>query len=196
MLDALLPTCSSYTYLPNARLSCFRNLTRSILCQTRMATAILKGTIVITGTNGDLGHSIAARIASSHDLATNYYGIYAVRDSSSAGPLLGALQQEQTPGSHPHQVVSVNLERLDNVRELAESINNQVPRGEIPVVRTLILNAGYLQHEKQRWVEGDLDVTWVVNYLSQWLLTLLLLQSMDRDHGRIIVLGPCSHIHE
>ncbi|KAI2471075.1 NAD(P)-binding protein [Annulohypoxylon bovei var. microspora] len=159
-----------------------------------MATITLKGTIVLTGANGDLGRSIAAKIASSYDLAANYHGIYAVRDSSSASALLAALKQNSTPRPHPHEVTGMNLERLDDVRKFATGINERVATGSLPPIRALVLNAGYLEHEEQTWVEGGLDTTWVVNYLSQWLLTLLLLKSMDRENGRVMVLG--SHVHD
>ncbi|OTA97029.1 hypothetical protein M434DRAFT_392210 [Hypoxylon sp. CO27-5] len=159
-----------------------------------MASTTLKGTIVLTGANGSLGTCIVAKIASSYELASNYYGIYAVRDSSSAPALLKALQPRQKSISHSHEVISLNLERLENVREVATNINNRVSKGEIPAIRALVLNAGYLEHEQQTWVDGGLDATWAVNYLSQWLLTLLLLRSMDRENGRIVVLG--SHLHD
>ncbi|KAH7305533.1 hypothetical protein B0I35DRAFT_483884 [Stachybotrys elegans] len=37
--------------------------------------------------------------------------------------------------------------------------------------------------------EEGFDVAFVANYLGHWLLTLLLLQVMDREHGRIVVVG-------
>ncbi|KAI0895189.1 hypothetical protein F4806DRAFT_470064 [Annulohypoxylon nitens] len=43
-------------------------------------------------------------------------------------------------------------------------------------------------------MEGRLDKTWVVNHLSHWLLTMLLLGSMNRENGRVVVLG--SHTHD
>ncbi|KAI1413210.1 NAD(P)-binding protein [Hypoxylon sp. FL1857] len=159
-----------------------------------MAGNTLEGTIVLTGANGSLGSCIAAKIASSRDLAGRYHGIYAVRDSSSAPALLRALQPKQDSTSHPHDVISLNLEQLESVRKVATNINNRVSKGEIPTIRTLVLNAGYLEHEQQTWVDGGLDATWTVNYLSQWLLTLMLLQSMDRENGRVVVLG--SHVHD
>ncbi|OTA64307.1 putative short-chain dehydrogenase [Hypoxylon sp. EC38] len=159
-----------------------------------MASTTLKGTIVLTGANGSLGTCIVAKIASSYELASNYYGIYAVRDSSAAPALVQALQPRQKSISHSHEVISLNLEHLESVREVATNINNRVSKGEIPAIRVLVLNAGYLEHEQQTWVDGGLDATWAVNYLSQWLLTLLLLQSMDRENGRIVVMG--SHLHD
>ena len=37
------------------------------------------------------------------------------------------------------------------------------------------------------------EMTWQVNFLSNLLLALLLLQSMDKKHGRILIVGSWSH---
>ncbi|KAI0837146.1 NAD(P)-binding protein [Hypoxylon sp. FL0890] len=136
-----------------------------------MTATTLKGTIVLTGANGGLGSCVVAKIASSRDLADKYHGIYAVRDSSPTPTLRRALRPKQGSTSHPHEIISLNLERLENVREVATDINNRVSKEEIPAIHAV-----------------------TVNYLSQWLMTLLLLQSMDRENGRVVVLG--SHMHD
>lgn len=152
------------------------------------------GVIMVTGAAGGLGCAIAAEIASSPLLAPTYRGIYAVRNPSQAPALARALQRGHSAPDHLHEIVPLDLEHLDSVRALAANINERVAKGDIPRIRALLLNAGYLELEKHTWVEDGLDTTWTVNYLSQWLLTLLLLGSMDREHGRIVVLG--SHTHE
>ena len=63
----------------------------------------------------------------------------------------------------------------------------------IPPICVLILNAGFQDFGKQIWTDDGLDVTFTANYLGHWLLTLLLLQSLDKDSGRIIVVGSQSH---
>lgn len=37
------------------------------------------------------------------------------------------------------------------------------------------------------------EITWHVNYLANQLLSLMLLQSMDKEKGRILILGSWSH---
>jgi NAD(P)-dependent dehydrogenase (short-subunit alcohol dehydrogenase family) len=72
------------------------------------------------------------------------------------------------------------------------SINShqaRVSAGQIPPIRALILNAGFLDFGKQSWTDDGLDVTFAANYLGHWLLTLLLLRSMDKKAGQIIVIG-------
>lgn len=150
---------------------------------------------MVTGASGGLGSAIAAEIASSPQLAAAYHGVYAVRDPPQAVALTRALQpKSKTALTHSHEIVPLDLERFDSVRALAASINQRVAEGRMPRIRALVLGAGYLELDRQTWVQGGLDTSWKVNYLSHWLLTLLLLQSVDRENGRIVVIG--SHMHE
>lgn len=41
--------------------------------------------------------------------------------------------------------------------------------------------------------DDGFDMTWQVNFLANMLLSLLLLQSMDKEHGRILIVGSWSH---
>lgn len=96
--------------------------------------------------------------------------------------------------SHLHDAVSVNLTNLESVREIAGEINARVSAGEIPTIQALILNAGFQDFGKQTWTDDGLDTTFVANYLGHWLLALLLLKSMDKQSGRIVLVG--SQLHE
>lgn len=78
----------------------------------------------------------------------------------------------------------------------AEVVNARVASGEIPPICALILNAGFQDFGKQPWLDdahGGWDVTFVANYLGYWLLALLLLGSMDRKHGGIVVIASQTH---
>ncbi|RYO88773.1 hypothetical protein DL764_008690 [Monosporascus ibericus] len=149
----------------------------------------VKGTILVTGANGGLGSAIAHQFASKSELSA-YHGLYAVRDTSHAPVLTSALAHGAT---HPYDVVALDLTRLDNVRVVAEGINARVSAGEIPPIRALILNAGFLDFGKQTWTAHGLENTFAANYLGHWLLTLLLLKSMDKQAGRIVVIGSQAH---
>jgi NAD(P)-dependent dehydrogenase (short-subunit alcohol dehydrogenase family) len=41
--------------------------------------------------------------------------------------------------------------------------------------------------------EDGFEMSWQVNYLANKLLTLLLLESMDPENGRILLIGSWSH---
>jgi NAD(P)-dependent dehydrogenase (short-subunit alcohol dehydrogenase family) len=153
--------------------------------------AAKKGTIVITGANGGLGSALVGQILSSPELS-QYHGVYTVRDKSSptSSALLSTLAKAPL---HTHDVVTLDLTKPDSVREVAGSINARVVAGELAPVRALILNAGVNEFATQTWTDDGLDTSFAANYLGHWLLTLLLLQSMDREAGRIVALGSQSH---
>ncbi|KAI1633646.1 putative short-chain dehydrogenase [Biscogniauxia mediterranea] len=150
-----------------------------------------KGTILLTGANGGLGLAVVRKIVSRPELAA-YHGLYTVRDSSSCQRLQSALG-DAALGPHPHDILSLDLTRLDAVRDIATAINARVAAGEIPPIRVLILNAAYLEFDEQTWTAEGFDMSFAATYLGHWLLTLMLLQSMDRSHGRILVIGSSSH---
>ncbi|KAK7739617.1 hypothetical protein SLS62_011246 [Diatrype stigma] len=155
---------------------------------------IAKGTVLVTGANGGLGSAIADLIASRARSAQSkfaeYHGLYTVRDTTLAPVLHSVLSKSP---SHSHDVVSLDLTKLDSVRQVAETINARVTAEAIPPIRALILNAGFQDFGKQIWTDDGLDVTFAANYLGHWLLALLLLKSMDKMSGRIVVVGSQSH---
>ncbi|XDG09728.1 hypothetical protein ABKA04_009343 [Annulohypoxylon sp. FPYF3050] len=73
-------------------------------------------------------------------------------------------------------------------------INERVSAQTIPRIRGLVLNAAFIEYETQTWAEeGGFDMAFVSNYLGHWLLTLMLLQSMDLENGRITMVSSDSH---
>ncbi|KAJ4385378.1 hypothetical protein N0V93_009805 [Gnomoniopsis smithogilvyi] len=151
-----------------------------------------KGTVLITGANGSLGSALVSRLLSTPETAA-YHGIYTARNADSAPALRSALQKGKLAGSHSYDVISLELTNLAAVRTTAAMINKRVAAGEIPPIRALVLNAGYLEFLRQTWTEDGFDMTFASNYLGHWLLAILLLQSMDRQAGRIVVIGSESH---
>lgn len=149
----------------------------------------------MTGANGGFGCAIASQIASSPELAA-HHGIYTARNAASASALDAALRGSR-PGpaapTHSFEKVSLDLSRLSNVREVAADISSRVAAGQIPPIRGIILNAGVEEFATQTWTEDGLDLTFATNYLGHWLLTLMLLRSMDRDRGRILWVTSWSH---
>lgn len=148
-----------------------------------------KGTILVTGANGGLGTAIVSQILQSPELSA-YHGVYTVRDASAA-PRLRSLLEGTT--SHSFDVVSLDLTNLDSIRQVASTVNHRVEVGEIPAIRALILAAGCHEYAMQTWTDGGLDTTFASNYLGHWLLTLLLLKSINREEGRIVALGSQAH---
>lgn len=148
-----------------------------------------KGTIVATGANGGLGTAIVQSIVARPELAA-YHGVYTVRDVATATSLQLALKASKF---HPHDIQPLDLSKLSSVREAAATINAKVSAGKIPRIRALILNAGYREPQGQTWTESGLDIAFTSNYLGHWLLVLLLLQSMDWELGRVVIVGGWVH---
>ncbi|KAI1875209.1 hypothetical protein JX265_004267 [Neoarthrinium moseri] len=150
------------------------------------------GTILLTGANGGLGSAIVSAILSDSHIAQAHHGLYAVRSIDSASSVRAVLQTSNGEG-HAHDLVPLDLASLSNVRSAAEQINRRVAAGEIPPIRVLILNAGWQEYTTHTLTDDGFDMAFQVNYLGHFLLTLLLLQSLDKEHGRIVVLGSWSH---
>lgn len=152
-----------------------------------------KGTIILTGANGGIGSAIVSRIRSSPELSS-YHAIYTVRDASSPLPPHLDPQIQQREGvKQTFDTISLELSNLQSVRAAAASINARVTAGQIPPIRALILNAGYHEMNTQSFTEDGFATMFMANYLGNWLLVLLLLKSMDREMGRIVVLGSKAH---
>ncbi|KAK0714176.1 putative short-chain dehydrogenase [Lasiosphaeria miniovina] len=148
------------------------------------------GSILITGANGGLGCAIVKQIINSPDLS-KLHGIYTVRKVDTATALSSTLSHSKL--DHSHDTLALDLSSLANVRQFAAGINKRVAEGSLPPIRALIPNAGFQEHSTQTLTDDGFDVSFESNYLSHWLLVLLLLQSMDKEHGRIVVIGSFTH---
>lgn len=158
-----------------------------------------KGTIVLTGANGGISSAIVSRLRSSAELSA-YHAIYTVREASSAARRQFELASSSSPSSSSsslspqiYDVISLELSNLNSIRAAAADLNSRVAKGDMPPIRALILNAGIHEMGTQNFTDDGFATMFMANYLGHWLLTLLVLQSMDRETGRIIVLGSKAH---
>lgn len=130
------------------------------------------------------------RIVRDPTLAANYHGLYTIRNPQRATSVQKVLQGA---GDHSYDLVPLDLGGLASVRAAAADVNRRVAAGSLPPIRALVLNAGWQEYTTQTWTADGFDQAFQANYLSHFLLTLLLLQSVDRKHGRVVVLGSWSH---
>lgn len=89
-----------------------------------------------------------------------YYGLYTAREASTVTALRSALHDPR----HSHDILSLDLARPAQVREVAAAINARVASGEIPPIRALKLNAGYQEFTTQTWTEDGFDMSFATNY--------------------------------
>ncbi|KAG8162428.1 hypothetical protein KVR01_008193 [Diaporthe batatas] len=147
-----------------------------------------KGSILVTGANGGLGSGIVSQIISSELSA--YHGLYAVRDAASATRLKSVLAQAS---SHSFEILSLELSLISDVRKVSDTINSRIATGEIPPIRASILTAGFHDMGEESLTAEGFDTSFTSNYLGHWLLTLKLLQSVDKASGRIVIVGSNSY---
>ncbi|KAF4911612.1 Short-chain dehydrogenase TIC 32 [Colletotrichum viniferum] len=149
--------------------------------------ATKKGTIVITGASGGLGVALASHVSTVYP---GYHGIYTVRNASTPNVSLEAAIDPNTS----HEVLSLDLGNNASIRAAAASINQRVSSGAIPPIRVLVLNAGFLEFAEQTYSKDGFDMSFAANYLGHFLLTLLLLESLAKERGRVVWVG--SNVHD
>ncbi len=155
----------------------------------------LKGSVLITGANGGLGSAFAANFIKSPQ-AKEFRGLFTVRNPSSATELGAAL--EDAPEDSTHEVLPLDLGSLEAVRTLAADINERVANGTLEPLRAVVLNAAFqdasndAQKPKSFTVEGY-EMTFGANYLANFVFVLDILQSIDKEHGRIVFVSSWTH---
>ncbi len=102
------------------------------------------------------------------------------------------------PPDRTSEVLALDLNSLEKIREFAEVINDRVAKGTLEPIRALILNAGFQDTSKnalkpQTFTSDGYETTFGVNYLANFILVLLLLRSMDKEHGRIVFVASWTH---
>ncbi|KAI9037114.1 uncharacterized protein KD926_000831 [Aspergillus affinis] len=124
----------------------------------------IKGSILVTGTAVTLGTAIVRSVLRWPDLVKSTHGLYAMAHGAETR-LRGFLESIK----HSHEILTLDYTNLSGVRRAAEEINQRVAIGSLLPIQALVL------HEKDEVVP--------------FLLSLLLLQSIGQDRGRIIVVG-------
>ncbi|KAG8163978.1 hypothetical protein KVR01_005896 [Diaporthe batatas] len=158
-----------------------------------------KGTILVTGANGGLGRGYITALSRT-PYAKAHRGIYLDRDDAAARDLdafVKAKVQPRCPG-HEYETAALDLGSLAKIRAFAADINARVANGSLGPIRALVLVAGYLDvapeaSKPRRFTEDGHEMVWGINYLANFLLVLLLLRSMDSEHGRVVMVSSWSH---
>lgn len=145
-----------------------------------------EGSILLTGCNGGIGVGFVTQLLKS-PYATTHSAIYAVRDPETASALKQALLT--APKDHEYVILPVDLCSQSSIRTYATDVNTRVSTRAIPPISAMILNAGVEDMAIEHFTDDGFERTFAVNYLANFLLILLTLQSIDKQHGRIIFLS-------
>ncbi len=121
--------------------------------------------------------------------ATSGFGLEAARlllDQGGIDLEVGARNPAQLPGELEGRdnAHALDLASLESVRHFADSIGDQP-------IDTLVLNAG-LQLAKERTADNGMELTFMVNQLSHFLL-LLLVKDRLKENARVIFTGSGTH---
>ena len=164
------------------------NQLQSLIAMTSQPT----GTIIVTGANGGLGSALVTKVIKEDG---PYHSIFTVRGRSagSSGTVEKLLASVPAPSSSKYEIAELDLSSLTAVRKFAFDISSRVQSGEIPPIRSLVLNAGLQVFKGIKNTEDGYEITFAVNYLANFLLVLLLLKSMDLEHGRIVIVSSFTH---
>lgn len=157
--------------------------------------ANLKGSVLITGANGGLGSAFVAGFSKS-SYGSQYRGLYTVRNPATANELNAVLSKG--PASHQSEVLALGLSSLESIRGLATDINDRVSSGTLEPIRALILNAAFQECNNETlkpktFTKDGFEMNFGVNYLANFLFVLMIIQSMDKENGRIITVSSWTH---
>jgi NAD(P)-dependent dehydrogenase (short-subunit alcohol dehydrogenase family) len=100
------------------------------------------------------------------------------------------------PVPYDYEILPIYLSSISSIRAVAASLNKHVASGEISPIRALILNAVVLEAEQGSLTSDGLQTLFTVNYLANLLLVLLVLDSMDKEVGRILMISTPAHDSE
>ncbi len=154
-----------------------------------------KGTIIVTGAAGGIGNGLVTEFLKTSQ-ATLHHSIYMVHPS--APGTLKEVLAARAPANHEHEIITLDLSSFTSIRTFASSINERIASGSLPPIRGLFLVAGGIFNSPStvdgiNYTSDGLEMTFSVNFLANFLLVLSLLESMDKEHGRIIFVSSTTH---
>lgn len=157
--------------------------------------ADLKGSVLITGANGGLGSAFVANFSNS-EYGKEYRGLYTVRNPATAKDLNAVL--EKAPANQKSEVIALDLSSIESIRGVAADINSRVANGTLEPIRALVLNAAFQDCnpqtlEPKSFTKDGFEMNFGVNYLANFLFVLMVLQSMDKENGRIVIVSSWTH---
>jgi NAD(P)-dependent dehydrogenase (short-subunit alcohol dehydrogenase family) len=148
--------------------------------------------VLITGANGSLALPAVDYILSQYP---SYTLVLTVRNDSDDDKNTAKLKSivAKFPSVECH-IRALDLNKLSDVNTFAESLRADIEEGKIPYLAAIICNAmTWSLLSGQKFSEDGLEQSLQVNHLSQFSLTLRLLDSMDKQNGRIVFLSSDSH---
>jgi retinol dehydrogenase 12 len=137
--------------------------------------------ILVTGASSGIGAAAAQALAEG-----GHRVLAAGRDPAKTEAVVARIRRD-TPGGEV-EALCADLSDMDQVRELARTVEERVPR-----LDALVLNAGTIRTSLAHTAAG-LELTFATNHLGPFLLTLLLRDLLVRSApARVVVVGSGTH---
>jgi NAD(P)-dependent dehydrogenase (short-subunit alcohol dehydrogenase family) len=79
-----------------------------------------------------------------------------------------------------------------------KDINARVASGALEPIRALVLNAAFQEANaetlvRKSYTKDGYEAAFAINYLANFLFVLMILQSIDKERGRIVMISSCTH---
>ncbi|KUI73734.1 Retinol dehydrogenase 13 [Cytospora mali] len=149
----------------------------------------MSGTIIVTGSNGSLAIN-AVRYLLTH--APEYTLVLTVRNASDEDPNTKALHNvlaQHSKQTHA-SIRQLDLSHLGSVHEFAQNIANEISKGDLPPLVSIVCNAYYwnLSRPMEITANDGFEKTFQITHLAHVALVLRLLGSFHPQHaGRIVL---------
>lgn len=139
-------------------------------------------TVVITGGTSGIGEKAAVSLA-----RMGARILFVARDDARGAATLALLRAAGPKADH--QIFHADLSRIDEMKSVAGQVAAAAPKIDV-----LINNAGAMFSSRMETSDG-LEMTFALNHLSYYVLSLLLLPSLRAaDQGRIICTSSRAHV--
>ncbi|MHA2253166.1 MAG: SDR family NAD(P)-dependent oxidoreductase [Candidatus Kariarchaeaceae archaeon] len=130
---------------------------------------------VITGANSGIGYEMAKSIAKQ-----GHKAVLVCRNQQKGEGALSDIRELY--GSESADLIVGNLSFLKDIQNIVSTIQRNYPH-----LAVIIHNAG-IWNSKKNIVEGNLEETFMVNYLSNFYLTYLLMDHLKQSNSARIIL--------
>jgi NAD(P)-dependent dehydrogenase (short-subunit alcohol dehydrogenase family) len=141
----------------------------------------MKKTILVTGSTDGIGKQIA------FELAAMGHTVIMHGKRESFGKKLAEMFRQET-GNNNIVYYNADLSDFDDIRRFAASVKR-----DFPVLDVLLSNAGVFMNERIMLPNG-LEMTFMVNHLAVFALTLDLLEMVKKSPaGRVVITSSMAH---